>query len=462
MGNSYSQDTIWNNIYKLIREDRIRCEPKGNRELYPLDYVKTIEKDINILKYPIVYGSKKKYKLMKLNVFKAVLYNNYPFMKDIKYDNMVLAGGAILSCFSNLYAKDLDLFIYGLSLNEAKKKTEYIIDYLESYCKKNKIKYFIIQTKNITQIFMNMYRIEYDKYELVEVQIIPRLYNDIGEILYGFDLGSSSVAFNGEQLYFSLMGAYAYVNNCNIIDTKKCSSSMVRRTEKYSTKGFNTIFPFYKKPNSNYYYGPSNFRFNMREGKLYFNLYRTNFDKMPKSNYDYIDFKTICNANRNSYENMGYYAIISKIMYLNKNEYYLRICDSSKNEIFKYLIKGIKNIAYRYHTEKYMTNKDIISVMKTGTLNSIINTFGKENTCKIIMDNNVDIKKLINQRNEEFKKIINSRIKNDECKDIMNWIIINPGSQISGSFNPIKITEKKFYNKFFDEEKFLKFKSLIV
>ena len=80
----------------------------------------------------------------------------------------------------------------------------------------------------------------------IKIQIISRLYKTKQEILYGFDLGSCAVGFDGQLVEFSIAGKFAQEYNLNILDTTRFSLNHGSRLKKYFDRGYGVIFPLCK------------------------------------------------------------------------------------------------------------------------------------------------------------------------------------------------------------------------
>jgi len=81
------------------------------------------------------------------------------------------------------------------------------------------------------------------KHKALTFQIILRAYKSISEILHGFDLGSSAVGYDGENVWMTTLSKYSYRNMVNIVDITRRSTTYERRLIKYFNRGFHIIFP---------------------------------------------------------------------------------------------------------------------------------------------------------------------------------------------------------------------------
>lgn len=78
---------------------------------------------------------------------------------------------------------------------------------------------------------------------VIKIQIVFRCYSSIGEIIKGFDLGSSAIASNGNDVLLSQLGAFCYSRGVNIFDASRVSTTYEKRLRKYADRGFNVILP---------------------------------------------------------------------------------------------------------------------------------------------------------------------------------------------------------------------------
>lgn len=170
---------------------------------------------------------------------------------DMDWSNVVVAGSAVVTALlpagkhgsskralREYYhqkvapASDVDLFLYGLTEEQAVEKIKQI---------EQKIKDSIltetttIRTKNAITIA--------SQYPTRHVQIVLRIYRSISEILTGFDVDCSCAAFDGRQVYASPRAVAAYMTQVNTVDLTRRSPSYENRLSKYSKRGFEIYFP---------------------------------------------------------------------------------------------------------------------------------------------------------------------------------------------------------------------------
>jgi hypothetical protein len=173
-------------------------------------------------------------------------------LTDIDWNNVIVAGSSVVTALlpvpekyssskrdiRHYYhdivapASDVDIFLYGLTEQEAIDKIKHI---------EQKIRDSILQettcirTKNAITIASH--------YPIRHVQIVLRLYKSISEVLTGFDVDCSCVAYDGKQVYASPRALFAFIHQRNTVDLTRRSPSYENRLAKYSHRGFEVYWP---------------------------------------------------------------------------------------------------------------------------------------------------------------------------------------------------------------------------
>lgn len=134
----------------------------------------------------------------------------------VNWKNMIVGGGSISNCMNKNCKtdkiNDVDIFIYGLTEEEGKDKVIEIIETIEEYSKERmKSKLHILKNENVITL------IPEEKRE-VKIQLILRLYKCIYEILAGFDIDSSAIAYDGRDVYFTGRSQNAFRTGYNVVD----------------------------------------------------------------------------------------------------------------------------------------------------------------------------------------------------------------------------------------------------
>lgn len=129
-------------------------------------------------------------------------------------------------------ASDVDLFIYGLDEQSALRKLEQIESNIRDavLCDTT-----TVRTKNAVTIVT--------QYPIRHIQIVLRLYKSVSEILTGFDVDCSCVAYDGSQVWATPRAVVAFTTQTNTIDLTRRSPSYENRLSKYSHRGFEVYWP---------------------------------------------------------------------------------------------------------------------------------------------------------------------------------------------------------------------------
>lgn len=173
-------------------------------------------------------------------------------LSDIDWSHVVAAGSAVVTSLLPVPEKyrgskrglreyyhekfapasDVDLFLYGLTEEQAIEKIKHIEDQI-----RNTILYetTTIRTKHTITIA--------SQYPNRHVQIVLRIYKSISEILTGFDVDCSCAAYDGQQVWASPRAIVSYVTQKNQIDLTRRSPSYENRLSKYSHRGFEVYWP---------------------------------------------------------------------------------------------------------------------------------------------------------------------------------------------------------------------------
>jgi hypothetical protein len=150
---------------------------------------------------------------------------------------------------SKYNASDVDIFLYGLSEEEAEKK---VIHIYETF-KKNLTgrndntrvsmpatlynttdgDIMIIRTKHAITFHFG--------YPIRPVQIILRIYKSPAEILMGFDVDCCCIGYDGKQVYCLPRARRAINTRMNLVDVERQSTTYEVRLFKYAKRGFRVV-----------------------------------------------------------------------------------------------------------------------------------------------------------------------------------------------------------------------------
>jgi hypothetical protein len=177
-------------------------------------------------------------------------------LSELDWSNVVAAGSSVLTpllpipkehagskrsirkFYHDIFTpgSDVDLFIYGLTEEQALQK----IIAIERAIKDSILaETTTIRTKNAITIA--------SQYPTRHIQIVLRIYNSVSEILTGFDVDCSCVAYDGKQVYATPRALAALVTQINQIDLSRRSPSYESRLSKYSRRGFEAYWSEFER-----------------------------------------------------------------------------------------------------------------------------------------------------------------------------------------------------------------------
>lgn len=273
-------------------------------------------------------------------------------------------------------------------------------------------------------------------------QIIHRLYKDKEEILHGFDIGSSSVGFDKENIYFTELSKFSYEYGCNIVDTSRRSTSYEHRLQKYFQRGFDIILPYFdiNKVSDELY-----ITHNLPPAVImpyliftHFNIYKNKIVVSKfynRKNADISDYESE-QVNSGSEEYTYFYLNIKRILNGETNLLiYSRDLEDGRdaNQMTNARIDYFYDTLFKefYKNSTFPTQKCINYLCK--------------DTLKVF--NIKDDKKLLQELFDETKEHVKCFMKNH----IVNipWIVDNPTTQLTSSFNPIIEEPEKWYGEYY-------------
>ena len=129
-------------------------------------------------------------------------------------------------------ASDVDLFLYGLSEEQAIDKIKEIERSIKDGILQETT---TIRTKNAITIA--------SQYPTRHVQVVLRLYDSMSQIITGFDVDCACAAYDGTQVYAAPRAIASFITQCNTIDLERRSPSYENRLSKYSHRGFEIHWP---------------------------------------------------------------------------------------------------------------------------------------------------------------------------------------------------------------------------
>lgn len=240
----YQQENKLRKNYKLITDDAlIKWDNVCNMNSINVD-------DENV----IMKGDNKKF-VEKQEFNKRFFNSTGGLLSYLNWDNIVVAGGCINNCINESVnikknISDTDIFLYGLTEEEGKNKIKDIINSVKSYCEDHlESKLHILKNKYVISLVPK--KINKRCYK---IQIIIRLYKCIYEILAGFDIDSSAIAYNGVNVLLTPRSLNSFLTKLNVIDLTRRSPSYESRLYKYHKRGFGIYIPFKFENNNKVYF----------------------------------------------------------------------------------------------------------------------------------------------------------------------------------------------------------------
>ncbi|EFQ28840.1 hypothetical protein CGRA01v4_10283 [Colletotrichum graminicola] len=171
---------------------------------------------------------------------------------DMNWDNVVAAGSSVIDTLlpvppefntskrklREYYhekfcpASDVDLFLYGLTHEEAIEKIKEIEASVRDAILSEVT---VVRTKYAITIA--------SQYPTRHIQIVLRVYKSVGEILTGFDIDAAGGAYNGKQVWVTPRALGSFITQVNQIDLTRRSPSYENRLSKYSHRNFEIYWP---------------------------------------------------------------------------------------------------------------------------------------------------------------------------------------------------------------------------
>ena len=173
-------------------------------------------------------------------------------LADLDWSNVVAAGSSVVNTLLPVPAEfngtkrklreyyhekfcpasDVDLFLYGLTHEEAVEKIKEIEKAIRDAIL---TEVTVVRTKYAITIA--------SQYPTRHVQIVLRVYKSIGEILTGFDIDAAGGAFDGSQVWVTPRALGSFITQINHIDLSRRSPSYENRLSKYSHRNFEVYWP---------------------------------------------------------------------------------------------------------------------------------------------------------------------------------------------------------------------------
>ena len=203
---------------------------------------------------------------------------------DFNTNKVVVAGGCILNALTRSIYPDSDVDIFLYDENTAKSAIAAIVTKITP-----------------DSIFSNRNCITMLK-DGIKYQIVLRVYQTKAEIIHGFDIGSSSVLYDGEKFFATALGIFALKYHYNIVNLNVRRASYENRLLKYQHRGFGIIMPHIDRKKV---YDDVKTHHNFNLAKLNVGIEREQHGKEIKL-FTYIIFNNVYDGNHSEYDSNIY------------------------------------------------------------------------------------------------------------------------------------------------------------
>ena len=416
--------------------------------------------------------------LKDIDHFNAVFRQKYAnYFSKVNYDHLLIGGGCVIgTLLQSQWDNDVDIFIYGLNQEEADQKVSELIgqiydsyqdalvsDFIKKWHKEGngkldkspeELAYMLMDEAQVSNVRnKHCISLEFDYGQ--KIQIILRLYKSISEILHGFDLGSSAIGYDGENVHFTSLGRFSYEYLANIVDTSRRSTTYEKRLMKYHSRGFQIILPYLNmsKLRTDYLkyrlpevcqlpYFVFSYK-NVRGNKIYLDrllewgqTVSKPHEEKPDSDYqpgDIDEYKVFYLNLKNLVKNGdNYYYYSSRMNYdILYDPPYITVSR---------IIDFYDMIEKRIYNKSKFDAKIFNTYFSDDLLPQIVNQLFIEKNYKYLGEIIQKQKQLILDRFDKMSQLDHSKL---------HWIIKNPGTQLTGSFNPIIGDAKDWYGNYY-------------
>lgn len=468
-------------VEKVLADDsKYRVVGQDEVDLFSANDLKADEWDYSL---PTLTRDENRHGELKVNdeSFRRQFAIRFPF--NISWDNLVVAGGCPASIIHGRHYDDIDFFVYGLSSKEeATERVEKLLhqiqnDYAEMAKAAYMVKTLAYLSRNKSQAeFEALRKAEEEKYvpesdikcirnknaitveisgsHSVKFQIILRLYKSKSEILHGFDIGSSAVGWDGKKLYFTTLSKFSHEYSCNIIDTTRRSTTYERRLMKYFERGFDIIAPnldIKQLSKKKLKYGISEVadlpffafaysglmgnkvqvdRFLFHLGDDGQEMHDYQVDDLDEHKIFYMNLKSLSRGKDDLYfitESSSCVPVLKARPTMSRR----RVIDYYDK--MKVKIEAGKSPEIRQLRVYIRDLKDVGQLLIDGA----------ENINEAILD-------AIENEKDRLLKLV-GKLTDASVSFPLNWKTDNPGSQLTGSFNPVFESPEKWYGSYYSK-----------
>lgn len=392
-----SPKQILNDVLKIdkLHRDFDKKLYEKNSDMICLDTLDFDYRQYWLYEYPTISARQSNnYVVSKSSEFRKIIKEKYQFLCNLDYSCLFIAGGFVSCILCDRPVNDIDMFIYGIEEADANNLVHDTVNEIINCMQKinRNQTYEIINSENCVSINICG----------IKIQIIFRLYSSKSEILHGFDVGSCAIGYDGTKVYVTSLGKFAYELGFNIIDLTRRSTTYEKRLIKYLERGFGIIMCDFDMTKLNTAYQNHNMELLIDMPYLKFAVGRVYHNDLcfTKSCTKLSNLSDYCDIN-----------IRKKI----KIDDQLNIsCDTFMNSSHNKYNADLTNYNHILDTVDHIIDYSEQTLHVKGKISRFIN-------------NNFVIRP--------------------------KWKKINPGTQLTGSFNPIIDTPELWYGKYYKTDK---------
>ncbi|KAJ6572093.1 hypothetical protein B0H19DRAFT_677499 [Mycena capillaripes] len=172
-------------------------------------------------------------------------------LRNLDWINVLVAGGIVLGTLmagdgspnhvQDWRSSDIDIYVYGLSPEDANKKIQHVFDTFSSNFPPGTRTFAVRNLKTITF---------YARYPLRRIQIVLKLVESPREVLLNFDLDICAMGWDGSNVWMLPRAARSLETGCNVFTMDLIHghylsarrASQPQRVFKYANRGYGIRF----------------------------------------------------------------------------------------------------------------------------------------------------------------------------------------------------------------------------
>lgn len=391
---------------------------RQNRRLYNYrEYSDTKNNDnlfnINSLEFgknwlyelPTITGSETtEFAIKTSKEFREYFRKTYKLFKSVNFDHILIAGGSITDIMCNKPVNDFDLFVYGIESTEDANNLVYdtvrgMIEDYKKYHPGDRQRVRVTNAENSLTLQLGS----------VKIQIIYRLYHNKSEILHGFDFGGCALGYDGVHVRTTRLGKFACEYKANVVDLSRRSTTFESRLLKYLQK--------------------KDFKIIMLE----FDMFVPDFTALKYGLVSVIELPYLSfGVRKTSHNRMEYEPVtVSKTELKSDSKSQLDKSDYESGQTNRHIIKMSPGVdtSYALFMDHYKNKYCITDI--------------RFMTGDVLTDCVIDFRYLTQTQKSSLVRFVNNM-----CIRKPTWRTDNPGSQLTGSFNPIIRNSADWYGKY--------------